>query len=133
MNRVAALVVAIFGLALTACSLDKPAESVERAESEIRSAGAMPAAEKPDQVADDPLVQTVADASVAMDSASVEAAKDRDAKEAAEEAARRIRDVTLGAAARIKEVGLGAVQAVREPSASDDQPLADTGSNAEES
>lgn len=133
MNRVAILAVAIFGLALTACSLDKPAESAERAESEIRLAGAMQAAEKPDQVADEPVAQTVADASVDMDSASIEAAKDRDAKEAAEEAARRIRDVTLGAAARIKEVGLGAVQAVREPSASDDQPLADTGSNAEES
>lgn len=44
-------------------------------------------------------------------------ASGRDAKEAAEEAARRIFDATVGAAARIKEAGIGAVQAVRETTA----------------
>jgi hypothetical protein len=133
MNRVATLVVAIIGLAMTACSLDKPAESAEREGAEIRLAGAMPVADKPDEIIDDPVVEAETDTSVAMDSASLEAAKDRDAKEAAEEAARRIRDATLGAAARIKEVGLGAVQAVRESSSGNEQPLADTGSSADES
>lgn len=133
MNRVAALAVAIIGLALAACSLDKPAETGEGAGSEIRLAGAMPAAEKPDAPVADQLAQADSESPVLADSTVGEAAKDRDAKEAAEEAARRIRDATLGAAARIKEVGLGAVQAVREPANGDDQPLADTGSSADES
>ncbi len=132
MNRVAALAVAIIGLALTACSLDKPAESVERAGSETRLAGAMPVAEKPEERAADPVVQVRTDVSDDTDAASAQALRDRDAKEAAEEAARRIRDVTLGAAARIKEVSLGAVQAVREPSTMVEQPVADTGSGADE-
>lgn len=38
----------------------------------------------------------------------------RDAKEAAEDAARRIFDATVEAASRIKDAGVGAVQAVRE-------------------
>lgn len=54
MNRVATPVVATIGLAMTACSLDKPAESAEREGSEISLAGAMPATEKPDDVMDAP-------------------------------------------------------------------------------
>jgi hypothetical protein len=43
----------------------------------------------------------------------------RDAKEATEEAARKIFDAAVGAATKIKEVGRGAVQAVRDANARD--------------
>lgn len=45
----------------------------------------------------------------------------RDAREAAEDAARRILDATVHAAGRIREVGVGAVQAIQ-PARAEDEP-----------
>lgn len=80
-----------------------------------------------------PVVEVETDTPVAMDFASLEAAKDSDVKEAAEAAAPRIKHTAPGAAARIKEVGLGAVQAVRELLSGNEQSLADNGSSSDES
>lgn len=133
MNRVAALLVAVVSFGMVACSLDKPAEATKHEGAEIKLAGAMPVADEPAERAIDSGVSEDLQAASVLDEANVEMARDRDAKEAAEEAARKIRDVTLGAAAKIKEVGLGAVQAVREGSGDDDQPIADTGLPSDES
>lgn len=54
----------------------------------------------------------------------------RDAKEATEEATRRIIDATVGAAAKIKEVGMSAVQTVRDTVGGSGGPAADPDASA---
>lgn len=121
MKRVAVFMIALFGAGLTACAVDKPTEAAEGSRAEVRLAGLAPSAAASAEAARQHETDRVGDARVAASDVQ----KDRDAKEAAEDAARRIRDATLGAAARIKEVGLGAVQAVRDTAAEgDDAPPA---------
>lgn len=90
MNRVAAAMVASFAMLLFACSKERPV-SAQTGEETTK-----------------PVVARSFPSHTAPPGAEV-----RDAKEAAEEAARRIFDATSHAASRLRDVGAGAIQAVQ--------------------
>jgi hypothetical protein len=93
MKSVAALLAASFLVLLVACAPDRPVEPQ--------------AAETPTPSGE------VAAARIFPSHAGAPGSEVRDAREAAEEAARKIFDATLNAASRIREAGVDAVQAVR--------------------
>lgn len=115
MNRVAAAAAASFAVALVACSSERPVS----ARSGDETSKPVVARSFPSH-------------------AAPPGAEPRDAKEAAEDAARRIFGATSQAASRLRDVGVGAIQAVqglREPdSAADPQQaseeVADAASNS---
>tara|TARA_R110002049_G_scaffold50177_4_gene142625 strand:- start:2575 stop:2952 length:378 start_codon:yes stop_codon:yes gene_type:complete len=98
MNRVAALMAVSWVFLVAGCSPERPMSDVARsstADGAQRPASATPAEE------------------LAADAIARNAAGEvRDAKEAAEDAARRILDATVSAAARLREAGRGAAEAV---------------------
>lgn len=129
MRSVAGTLAASLSLLIGGCAGEKPVQSVTAPVVSEESGGAKQASEG---VPSAPPVLAAAEGSTQVGSgvpgssappentAATPTASDngdatvRDAKEAAEEAARKIFDATVGAATRIKEVGIGAVQAVRE-------------------
>jgi hypothetical protein len=123
MNRAAALMAASIVVVMAGCTSERPVSDVVQAapvETEGNDAKARP------------------EASAAIAVLRSEAARHaqgspevRDAKEAAEDAARRIFDATLLAATRIRDAGIGAVQAVG--GLGDGDKLADAGANRAES
>lgn len=153
MRRGAVVTAATIGVWLSACALDKPAETTDNttqtnARSHVSETSAPPGptvlAQGVAQTAPAPVSAGDVEnspTSIVTDDVPAETASNvaaepaesatgsqsavsrdndvRDAKEAAEEAARKILDVTLGAANKIKEVGLGAVQSVRETTSRD--------------
>ncbi|MGL1833596.1 hypothetical protein ACKVEX_08315 [Rhodocyclaceae bacterium SMB388] len=145
MRRGAVILAASISLALGACTMDKSSELAgqsgvqtdERTASSIDNGVRLPPVTKDSshdsttastsagaQLADANVEQTsgkIEDSTAGSEPVSVDGNSGndggvRDAKEAAEEAARKILDATLGAANKIKEVGLGAVQSVRDSS-----------------
>lgn len=139
MNIVAVALTALLSLSTAGCALDhKTADSGDAADGALvlddANAGSRPiilAAERsPGPEQDDNAKDTPAAPAAAAEPSEppAPAASDteqvRDAKEAAEEAARKIFDAGVRAANKLKEVGLGAVQAVRD-SASDDAAAQD--------
>ncbi len=142
MRRGAVVTAATIGVWLSACALDKPTETTDNttqtnARSHVSETSAPPgptvlargvaqASSDPAPAADaqnTPTANAAAEPAESTAAAQAAAPRDdnvRDAKEAAEEAARKILDVTLGAANKIKEVGLGAVQSVRESTVRND-------------
>jgi hypothetical protein len=129
MKSVAVTLAASLSLLISGCAGEKPVQSAtatvvsersdgaKQASEDVSSAPAMLAAAEgraePDSTASSPS-QASEDTGTATAVPDNGDASARDAKEAAEEAARKIFDATVGAATRIKEVGIGAVQAVRE-------------------
>ena len=93
MKNVAALIAASLLMLLVACAPDRPVSS-QAAESTPPSGEVATVRSFPSH-------------------AGAPGSEVRDAKEAAEEAARKIYDATLNAASRLREAGVGAVQAVR--------------------
>lgn len=129
MKSVAVTLAASLSLLIGGCAGEKSVHSAAAPVVSEESGGAQQASE---DVSTDPAVLAAADGPAKVDAtapASVQPGEEpgtgstasdngdasvRDAKEAAEDAARRIFDATVDAATRIKEVGIGAVQAVRE-------------------
>jgi len=129
MKSVAVMLAASLSLLISGCAGEKPVQSAAVPVVSERSGGPKQASE---DVTSAPAVLAAADGSAEPDGTALSSsqasenigtaptvsdngdASVRDAKEAAEEAARKIFDATVGAATRIKEVGIGAVQAVRE-------------------
>lgn len=103
MNRVAALAAVSLLAVLTACTPERPMSEAAIQQSGGERDLVVPAAGDPVTASLRP--QIAPDGSVAIEV--------RDAKEAAEQAARKIFDATLSAATRLREVGVDAVQAVQ--------------------
>lgn len=103
MKAVAVVLAASLGLLTVGCSADKP---VARSGSQATEVSGEADPDGPPPV--------VASSAPQGSNADTRNGEVRDAKEAAEEAAKKIFDATAGAAAKIRDVGLGAVQAVRE-------------------
>ena len=101
MKNVAALLAASFLMLLVACAPDRSVTS-QAAEASSSTAEAGVGRVFPSHT-------TAADGEI------------RDAKEAAEDAARKIFDVTRSAASRIRDVGVGAVQAVQSGGAAENE------------
>lgn len=130
MKAAAAVLVASFGLVAVGCAPDRPAQSSSPSAAFKKSAeDPLPRPRGQDPVA----ASREEDANLSLEnppSVTLRApseAEVRDAKEAAEEAARKIVNVTIDAAALIRGVGASAVQAVRqstarEPEARTDDP-----------
>lgn len=98
MNRAAALMAVSWVVLVAGCTPERPMSDVARsstADGAPRPAPVTPA----EELAGDAIARNAA-------------GEVRDAKEAAEDAARRILNVTVSAAARLREAGRGAAQAV---------------------
>ena len=106
MRSVAAVVAASLVMLLAACAPDRPVAS-QMSETVLPAADAEPPRTFPSH-------------------AGTPGNEVRDAREAAEEAARKIADATANAASRIREVGVGAVQAIQSAKSPDETARPDT-------
>lgn len=105
MKNVAALIAASLLMLLVACAPDRPVSS-QAAETTVPSGEVATVRSFPSH-------------------AGAPGSEVRDAREAAEDAARKIYDATLNAASRIREAGVDAVQAVR-PGGAEEAEVAPT-------
>lgn len=129
MKTVAVAMTASLSLLIAGCALDKSVDGSAAHPAAAQQSGAerparltVAAAPSAAGDADEPAAAAEATPERVVGASAARNTGDetvRDAKEATEEAARKIFDAAVGAATKIKEVGRGAVQAVRDANARD--------------